>query len=103
VNKKDILLKFHQNLFHIKEDLDKEMNWFMIESIGTINIILPHVFCLANYNDFIKEKIFIHGIIFNSNKEFITNILKDLHWWYKNNFVNISINTEKNNYLYRER
>jgi len=79
VNKKDILLKFHQNLFHIKEDLDKEMNWFMIESIGTINIILPHVFCLANYNDFIKEKIFIHGIIFNSNKEFITNILKDLH------------------------
>lgn len=79
MNKKEIVLEFFDDVLELKIQLDKEMDGFIIESISTLNVILPYIQCFADYNDIIRDKISINGIIFNCNKDFANKIINVLY------------------------
>ncbi|MDD2744908.1 MAG: hypothetical protein PHU93_00020 [Candidatus Gracilibacteria bacterium] len=79
MDKKAIILKYYHSILELKDDLDKEMEGFIIESISSVNIILEHLKCMADYNDLIKNKIIIGPNNFNYNKIFTQEVINKIY------------------------
>lgn len=79
MDKKEIILKYYNDILKLKDDLDNEMEWFMIESISSVAIILAHLKCMADYNDLIKDKIFLSPYSFNYDKIITQEIINKIY------------------------